>query len=139
MPHKRVSAQRIKANRQYSYDELAETVGVTAQTVRSWRDEGMPVMMDQIPHLIMGYHAKDYLTTRKRKAKQSPKDHQVYCLRCKAPRDPFGMMADYIPINADRGRLKTLCGTCEAQCGRFVGVKELPRLSEKLEIAINSD
>lgn len=137
MPRKRISAQRIKANRQYTYDELAEAVGVTVQTVRSWRCDGLPVMMDQIPHLVMGYHAKDFVTKRARKARQPLKDHEVYCMRCKAPRDPFGMMADYIPINTDRGRLKTLCGTCEGQCMRLVRAKDIPRLSEKLEIAIN--
>jgi len=96
-------------------------------------------MAEQIPHLIMGYHAKDYLTNRKRKTKQPLKDHQVYCLRCKAPSDPFGMMADYIPIDDNRGRIKTLCSTCEGQCTRLVRAKDIPRLSETLEIAINSD
>ena len=136
---RRVSAYRIKMNRHYTYEQAAETLGVAVQTVRAWRDEGLHVLMGQIPHIIMGYALKDFITERRRKAKRPLKDDEVLCMRCKAPRTPFGMMADYVPTSITSGRLETLCGTCEGRCSRLVQASEIPRLSEKLEIVTSGN
>lgn len=135
---KRVSARRIRKHRLYTYEEAAEALGVTPQTVRSWRDLGLPVLMQKTPHLILGQALKDFITQRALKAKQPLADYEVFCLRCKTQRKPFGMMADYVAISPTSGRLLTLCEVCEGRCIRMVKASDIPRLSQILEIATNA-
>ena len=136
---RRVSVNRIKANRHYTYEDAARALGVSIQTVRAWRSDGLQVLTGQIPHIIMGYALKEFIIKRKRKRKCQLKDDEVLCMRCKAPRTPFGMMADYVPTSATSGRLETLCGTCEGRCSRLAQASEIPRLSEKLEIVTSGN
>lgn len=134
---KRVSARRIKKHRLYTYEEAAEALGVTPQTVRSWRGDGLPVLTAKIPHLIMGHALKEFVAQRTIKAKQPLADDEVFCLRCKAPRKPYGMMADYVSMADQSGRLEALCEVCEGRCIRMVRAADIPRLSKNLEIATN--
>lgn len=131
---KRVSTRRVKGNLLYTYEEAGETVGVTAQTIRAWRDAGLPVLDGQRPHGVMGFALKDFIDKRTNKSKRSLRDDEVYCLTCKAPRSAYGGMADYVPITDDRGRLEALCSVCEGRCNRLVRSVDLPRFSAKLAI-----
>lgn len=135
---KRVSAFRIKKHRQYTYEEAAEALGVTPQTLRAWRGDGLSVLSEKIPHLILGYVLKEFIIERSGNAKQPLEDDEFYCLRCKAPRKPFGMMADYIPKTPTAGCLMTLCEVCEVRCNRLVRAEDIPRLSQIFEIATNA-
>jgi hypothetical protein len=85
----------------------------------------------------MGFALKKFIANRAAKSRQSLKEDEVFCMRCKAPRKPFGMMADYVPINLVRGRLETLCECCEGRCVRLVSASAIARLSEKMDIAMN--
>jgi len=135
---KRIPAHLIKSNVAYNYDEFAELLGVTVQTVQRWRkDFDLPVFTDSTPHLIMGYLAKSFFAKRAISTKQSCAEDEVFCLRCKAPRKPMGMMADYVSIDVDRGRLETLCEVCEGRCSRLVRRSNLAALADIFDIAIN--
>lgn len=136
---KRLSARGIKKNRQYTYEDAADTLGVTPQTVRAWRGQGLVVLASTTPHIIMGYALKEFITKRSTKTRQPLKANEVYCVRCKAPRKPFGMMADYVPTNAARGRLVTLCECCEGGCTLFVSASQVVKLSATMQITTSSD
>ena len=131
---KRVSARRVKINNLYTYEEAGEAVGVTPQTIRAWRDDGLPVLDGQRPHGVMGFALKDFIDKRIRKSKRKLSAHEFYCLTCKAPRTAYGGMADYVRMNEQRGRLEALCSVCEGRCNRLVRLVDLPRLSASLEI-----
>ena len=103
---KRVSARRVKIHRQYTYEAAAEALGVTAHTVRAWRAVGLAVMVSPNPYLILGSELRRFIENRAPKLAQN----QFYCMSCRAPRVPYGGMADYLPINPVRGRLIVLCG-----------------------------
>jgi len=89
---KRVTSNRIKKNQTYSIIELAEAAMVSQITVRRWIKDGMATIDDHRPALVMGFSALDFLGARQAKAKQPMQTHQFYCLRCKAPKSPMGMM-----------------------------------------------
>ena len=132
---KRLSTRGIKKNRQYTYEDVAELLGVKIQTVRAWRDKGLDVLTSTTPHIIMGFALKEFIAKRAKDALQPLKDDEVFCFRCKAPRKPFGRMADYEPINDVRGRLITLCSQCEGRCVRLTSAADMLQLSTKIEIA----
>jgi len=67
---KRVSLQKIKSNRPYSVDEIAEELGVTPQTIRAWGDQGMLMLKERRPHLVLGFSVREFLTKRTQMAKR---------------------------------------------------------------------
>lgn len=135
---KRVSTRRIKGNRAYTYEEAADAICVTPQTIRAWRKIGLNVMMEQTPHLILGFALKSFITERAAKGRTQLQTDQVYCLACKAARHPYGMMADYVPKDGTTGHLKTLCDHCGSPCVRFIKASDLPEFAEILDVATSA-
>lgn len=130
---KRYDIRRVKMHRCYEVSEAADVLGITTQTVRKWIKDGLFVLTAKRPKLIPGEALRKYaqdLTSPKRLLPPG----QFQCLRCKTARMPLGMMADYLPTDAHRGRLVALCGVCEATCSRFAKASDLPELSQILEI-----
>ena len=132
---KRVSPRKIKIHNQYTYEQAADLLGVSVQTVRSWRLRGLHVLDSQKPHLILGFALKDFLTKRAHKPERRLARDQFLCMACNAPRRAYGGMADYIPYNAARGRLEALCEVCHRQCGKFVSTSLCAELAPILTIA----
>lgn len=134
---RRFPTQRIKKHRQYTYQDTAEVTGASVQTVRSWRGAGLAVMTGQKPHLILGEALIEFLERRRTRRTVKLAPDQVYCLSCRAARRPHGMMADYLPISASRGRLQVLCEVCDGLCQRFVSAASLNDLGRIFEIDTN--
>lgn len=135
---KRIATNRIKKNQTYSIIELAEAAMVSQITVRRWIKDGMATIDDHRPALVMGFSALDFLGARQAKAKQPMQTHQFYCLRCKAPKSPMGMMADYVSQTPSGGRLVALCSSCECTCNRNISANQLPQFRAVLDI-VKSD
>jgi hypothetical protein len=132
---RRFRTRAIKANQAYRVDELADAAGVTVPTVRNWIGAGLQLVDKKRPTMIMGFHALDFLNTRKAKARRPLTLGQFYCLRCKAVRMPLGSMADYVPSSASGGRLKAICEVCECQCNRNISASNLPEIRKVLDVA----
>lgn len=132
---RRFRTQAIKANKAYRVDELADAACVSVPTVRNWIRAGLQLVDKNRPTMIMGFHALDYLKTRKTKARRTLALGEFYCLRCKAPRMSLGAMADYVPSSVSGGRLKAICGVCECQCNRNISACDLPEIRKVLDVA----
>jgi DNA-binding XRE family transcriptional regulator len=132
---KRVSARKIKIHNQYTYDQAADALGVSVQTVRLWRRSGLPVLDSQKPHLILGFALKDFLNKRWNKTARRLARDQFLCMACNAPRRAYGGMADYLPYTDRRGRLEALCEACQGLCGKFASPRLCAELAPILTIA----
>jgi excisionase family DNA binding protein len=117
---RRVSAVRVKANRSYTVEEAAETVGVTPQTVRSWIRQGLPALTAQRPFLILGYALKDFLASAEASRKRPLRLGEFFCLRCKTSTTAAIGLAEYAPLSTAHGRLEAFCAVCEGPCSRLV-------------------
>lgn len=135
---KRLSARRIKAQRSYTYEEASDALGVTMQTVRAWRRDGLEVMDGQKPHLILGAVLKTFIVARGMKSKTTLAPHEFYCPSCKTRRDAYGGMADYMAATPTRGSLRTLCAVCERPCVKFASKAQLAAFAEGLTIATSN-
>ncbi len=133
---KKVSAHRVKIHRQYTYEQASDELGVSIQTVRGWRKAGLHVLTGQKPHLILGMELKTFLKQRGQKAVRKLALDEFLCMACKGPRTAYGGMADYVAVNAQRGRLEALCGDCETPCGKFANPTTCAQLAGILTIAI---
>jgi DNA-binding XRE family transcriptional regulator len=132
---KRVSSRKIKIHTQYTYEQAADDLGVTVQTVRLWRKDGLDVLDSQKPHLILGFALKDFLNKRLNKPERRLARDQFLCMTCNAPRRAYGGMADYLPYTPTRGRLEALCEDCQGLCGKFASPKICAELTPVLTIA----
>ncbi len=133
---KRISIRGIKKNLTYTVEELADVTHTAQPTVRNWIREGLPVIDDIRPTLIMGFYALDFLDKRQAKAKRPMAFNELYCLRCRCPRTPYGMMVDYYPDTVSGPRLMALCGECGCACYRTINAAHLPDFSRVLDIAV---
>lgn len=131
---KRISTQRVRKHRNYTYEEAADVLGVSPQTVSSWRARGLNVMTERKPHLILGEALAEFLKKRQAKARQAMAMDQMWCMSCRAPRRPLELVAAYVPISPSRGRLEGLCEVCEGKLNRFFGEKDLPILSKIFDL-----
>lgn len=130
--------RRIKANKAYRIDELADVTDVVPATVRQWLKAGMDRLDGLRPTIVMGFQALDFLEARKAKASRPLGLGEFYCFRCKAQRSPLGAMADYVSTSATGGRLKALCSVCECRCNRNVSARDMPSIRKVLEV-VNRD
>jgi len=132
---KRYNIRRIKKNQSYSVEELADVIGVTQATVRNWIKAGMPILDGKRPLFVMGFQAQDFLRNRTAKAKRPLEPGELYCFGCKAPRMPYGLIADFVPSSAPSGRLIALCERCQKQVYRSISLNQKASFSEILDIA----
>ena len=132
---RRVSQRKIKIHNQYTYEQAADVLGVSVQTVRLWRKSGLPVLDSQKPHLVLGFALRNFLDKRANKPERRLARDQFLCMACNAPRRAYGGIADYLPYTATRGRLEALCEVCERPCGKFASPTLCAELAPFLTVA----
>jgi hypothetical protein len=123
---RRVNTARVKANRSYTLEELADAAGVTPQTVRAWIKQGLSALTGQRPFLVMGWACKEFSERTNSTRKRPLRLGEFFCLACKCPRSAAMGMADYEPLAPDRGFLRAFCAVCEGACTRLISAAALP-------------
>lgn len=126
----------VKIHRNYSVEEIAKLFSVHRNTVRQWIKQGLPTIDRKRPMLIHGHDLAEFLQARRSKNKQTCRPGQIYCVRCRAPRDPAGGMAEYKPKNDTLGSLIGICPVCESMMYRHVNVARLDQIRGQLEITM---
>lgn len=134
---KRPSLRSLRAARTYTIEEAADTLGVSIGTVRAWTRVGLPVLKAARPYLILGETLRDFLQARATKARVRLQPEQLYCFICKAPRRPYGMLADLMPQSPRTARLAGLCEVCGGTCNRMISRSAIARFSEIFDIGSN--
>lgn len=129
------NARKIKAARSYTIPEVAEVLGCSTRTVRNWAGMGLRVLNDNRPFLIVGDDLKTFLADQSASKKVKLGPNELYCLSCKVPRQPMGMMADEIRQSANISRLVGLCEVCGGTCNRMICARALPEFACIFDIA----
>lgn len=91
---KRVTARKVKTHNQYTYEQAADALGVSVQTVRLWRRSGLPVLDSQKPHLILGFALKDFVRKRSHRPERRLARDQFLCMTCNGT--PAGLLAAWL-------------------------------------------
>ena len=132
---KRPSHRALRAARSYTLEEAAKALGVSQGTIRNWVKKGLPIMNDQRPYLILGEALKDFRQSQTVKRKSALQANQLYCLACKAPRTPMGMLVDCIPQTTTTARLMGLCDVCGGTCNRMISRAKIDPYREIFALA----
>ena len=132
---KRLNPRRVESHRNYTVDEVAQLFRVHKNTARAWIKAGLQTIDERRPTLILGCELARFLHERRQRTRQRCQPGQLYCLRCRAPKDPAGRMAEYVPMTAASGNLKGRCATCGAVMWRRVSLRNLTDVTGALEVA----
>ncbi len=110
---KRINPRRVKIHRNYDFAEAARRLGVHKNTVRNWARSGdLPVFTDRRPHIVRGADLRAFLEKRQAHARTKCPPNHLYCLRCRAPKLPDNMTADFAPGGYGAGNLRAACSVC---------------------------
>ena len=123
-----------KKHLSYRVDEAASLYKVHKGTVRNWIKAGLPVLDDKHPMLIPGDDLAAFHQARRTKNKQKCRPGEMYCFRCRAPKEPALDMADYTPDTATLGNLVGICPDCGTIMNRRASLAKLDQVRGKMEI-----
>lgn len=121
----RYSVQRVKAHRNYTVTELADAMRVTAGTIRNWVKDGLPILTDKRPFLILGCDVKAFLARRVEDRRRPLGRGQVYCMSCRDARTPEPGLVELRKGQGKRMHAKALCSECGSNCCRVIGANDL--------------
>lgn len=110
---RRINPRCAKLHRSYTAHELAELLDVHKNTVRQWIKSGLPVVDGTRPVLITGSDFQAWWGRRRKAAKRPCQPGQMYCFKCRKPKQPALGMVEYAATNAATGNLRAICETCE--------------------------
>lgn len=125
-----------KIHRNYTVKEIASLFGVHRNTVREWVKRGLPTTDGKRPMLILGRDLTAFIQARRLKNKRTCQPGEIYCVRCREPRNPAGAMADYQAVTATLGNLIGICPCCETMMYRRVNLTKLEQVRGKLDITM---
>ncbi len=134
MPARRVNPNLVKMHRTYSVPELAVCLDVHKNTVRHWQRAGLEPIDKARPVLFHGQTVRGFLTARNKGRKHHCAPGQMYCLRCRVPREPALGMVDYVELKATSGNLRAICNVCDAVMHRSARRDDLARIMPGLAV-----
>ncbi len=126
----------VKIHRSYTVEEIAILLGVHKNTVRNWVKSGLCPIDNRRPALIHGPEVVRFLQARRAGNKQTCQPGQIFCLRCRAPRNPAADMAEYQPVTETTGNLVGICPSCESMMYRRVNLAKLRLVSANLDVSL---
>ena len=117
--------QRVRSHRPYTIATLAALYDVDPATVRRWIKHGgldVAIICKKRPIVLQGSLVKAWMKARKTAKKQPCAPNEMYCVRCKAPRQIAPESFHIVQRDAANLTAKGECVTCGAKLRRFGSV-----------------
>lgn len=124
----------VKIHRSYTVEEVASLLGKHKHTVRAWIKQGLPILAEKRPLLILGSALRKFLESKRAAGKRPCQPGEMYCFRCRSQKMPAGNIADYIPLTATLGKLIALCPDCGTLMSQHTSIVKIKRFRGLLEI-----
>ena len=134
MRKRRPNYRLVKIHRSYTVEDVALLFGTHKNTVRAWVKAGLPTCDGKRPILILGRELAGYLKARRTKNKRPCQPGEIYCVRCRAPKQPAGDMVEYEPVTEKFGNLKGICPDCEGMIYKRASMAKLAQIRRDLDI-----
>jgi len=126
--------RRFKKDRSYTVEEAAQLCGCHRNTVRNWQRQGLEPIDDKRPIVFDGAALREFHEARRKKRESRLRPGEIYCLPCRAAKEPPGDMAEYVPLTETRGNLRGICPTCGRLIHRVVSRDKIEAVRGKLEV-----
>jgi hypothetical protein len=128
--------RRAKVHRPYTVEQLAAVLKVHKNTIRRWAKDGLRPIDDRRPSMFRGVDVAAFLRARRQAAKRRCGPGEIYCLPCRLPKSPAGLVADLHVKCSTVGWLVAICPTCSRMLYRRVNPTRIDLVRGNLEIAI---
>lgn len=125
MAARRLNPRLAKKYRLYTVEETAALFGKHKNTIRSWIKQGLATTDQKRPSLLRGQDISDFLGAKGKAKKQKCRPGEMFCVACKAPRQPDGNIAEYLPRTESSGMLRGICPVCANLIHRVTSKKRL--------------
>jgi hypothetical protein len=126
--------RRVKKHRSYTVEETARLFGCHRNTIRHWQKQGLKPVDGKRPVVFEGRMLAGFLDARRGARRRRLKPGEIYCLPCRAPKQPAGDMAEYLPLTEVRGNLRGICPTCGRLIHRVVSRTQINTVRGKLDV-----
>jgi Helix-turn-helix domain len=136
MGYRNPNPRLAKIHRSYSVDDVSRLFKIHKNTVRNWLRQGLQPIDDQRPTLIRGQELHHFLAERRSRSRQTCGPGRIYCLPCRAPKEPAGKIADCIQTGDTTGALQGICPDCNRMIYRRVNPQKLNAVRGDLEIRV---
>lgn len=126
----------VKIHRNYTVDEAARVCDVHKNTVRRWIKDGLECCDTRRPALILGCALRGFLEHKRAKHKRALKPGEIYCVKCRAAKNPDQGFADLELFTNKVGNLIGICPTCESLICRGISLVGYHQAIGELEVTI---
>ncbi len=126
-----------KIHHTYTVEEIASLYSIHKNTVRQWIKQGLPIIDNKRPILVLGRHLVEFLYKKRQKNTRPCKPGEIYCFKCREPRSPAGNMADYQATTERLGNLSGICSCCDTMMYRRVNPAKLEQVRGQLNVTIS--
>jgi hypothetical protein len=125
-----------KIHRSYKVDEIADLYGTHKNTVLNWIKQGLPTFDNKRPLMILGSDLNAFHAKQRVKNKRPCKQNEIYCMKCKIPKEPASGMVEYQSVNAKTGNIIGICPECETLMYRRISNTKIQQFSEQMGFTI---
>jgi hypothetical protein len=116
---RRFNLHHIPLNRAYSVTEVARILGLgRGDAVYGWIKRGLPIVPGSCPKLIRAEALVAWLRSEQIARKTPCRPNEMYCFRCKIPRECVGHRAEYRALTPQLGKLCAVCVQCGGRMAR---------------------
>ena len=129
---RRYPVNLVKLSCSYDPAEIAKLFGIHRNTVRHWLKEGLVPIDDRRPILISGSVLRVFIIGRQQARKRKCAPGEFFCFRCRAPRKPWGGMADFSTHNNKIAKAIAFCSVCETAMHRMIRRADLSKFVAQL-------
>ncbi len=108
----RPNPRLAKLHRDYTEAEIARLFKVHRNTVRNWRERGLPAIDDYRPAMIRGKAVRAFLEAERAHSKRPCPPGTIYCCKCRAPRPPAAGSVVFEMVENGSGNMRAICADC---------------------------
>lgn len=132
MPKKKrkYNTNLIKDTLSYSIYDIASLFGNHRATVRQWIKEGLPLIDNHKPFLVLGSDLKEFIKKRQGNRKTKCNPNEFYCCKCRKPRTSWENLVDLKILNERRLLIIGICSQCDTRMNKLSSLKKLDEIKE---------
>lgn len=135
MALKRRRPHAVKAHRCFDASELAKRLDVHPNTIMTWEKKGLQRLPDCGRRPLFTSDAVNaFLSKRKAARRVKCPPGTIYCLKCRAARNPANGLVRIVLINAASGNLKANCDTCGKAMNRRAPIARLAAIMPGISV-----
>lgn len=122
---RKYNPKKVRRNYTYSVEDIAELLGVSAMTVFRWiSEEGLKRIPETKKYFVHGSHLIEFLIKKNIKNKKPCQDGEIYCCKCRKPRNPHAHSLKFKKLSNQTVRISGKCGVCAAAINKVVSGKK---------------